>query len=530
MKRTRKMGRRAFLLTLGAAGAAAAGGYYVLSRRPARAPKIVWSGREILGGDPRFDVCVIGSGFAGAVVAGDLARAGFRVVMLESGTAPGGPVDPRLSDLERYEVTGSAEYPLITTRARAAGGTSHLWTGRCERLHPLDFEPNAYTPAGAPWPFRYEAIEPDYARAEETLRVRGGRLSRYSPPRSGGFPIRTPWWKTWGLNRMMREAGYELDESPTSRGEAGDSTLRVHRDLLPGFTSSPSGALVPLLTATRIVIDDKGSVSAVEARTLDGDVKRIRARACVVACGAVESARLLLLSRSERFPNGVGNHADLVGRYFTEHPNLSFDGDVPGMKPILPLEISRSHQVYETFKREGLGSALLMFQRSRRNGERLRIGATVEMRPVPENRVTLSDERKDAFGNQGAHLHFDFTPDDTRTMDRARETIRSIYEKLGAKNVREADRSWSHHHLGTTRMGANPEASVVDPDLRVHGVSNAYVLGSGVFVTGGASHPTLLITALAHRLGRHLGAKLRDPAWAGDVVEAGIRGRSGSRA
>ena len=114
MKRTQKIGRRTFLLTLGAASAAAAGGYYVLSRRPARAPKIVWSGREILDGDPRFDVCVIGSGFAGAVVAGDLARAGFRVVMLESGTAPGGPVDPRLSDLERYlEVSKARDRSVV---------------------------------------------------------------------------------------------------------------------------------------------------------------------------------------------------------------------------------------------------------------------------------------------------------------------------------------------------------------------------------------------------------------------------------
>ena len=511
-------GRRAFLLALGAASVAAAGGTYLWSRKPSRPAPVVWRPAATLDKDPQFDVCVIGSGFAGAVLARDLVDAGFRVVLLESGSVPGGPVEPRISELERYEVTGSTEYPLIATRARVAGGTSHLWTGRCERYHPLDFEPNAYTPAGAEWPIRYAEIESDYTRAETTLRVRGGRQSRFAPPRSGDFPTRTPWWKAWGLIRMMREAGVELDESPTSRGEAGDSTFRVHRDLLPAVTSSPLATMIPLLTVTRLEADETGRVTAVEARSLDGAVRRIRARAVIVACGAVESARLLLLSRSDRFPTGLGNAGNAVGRYFTEHPNLAFDGNVPGMKPILPLEICRSHQVYESFKREGYGSALLMFHRSRGSGERLRIGATIEMRPVPENRVTLAEDRKDAFGNPGARLQFDFGPDDVRTLERARGEIRSIYAKLGAKNVVEQDRTWSHHHLGTCRMGRDPGSSVVGADLRVHGTANAYVLGSGVFVTGGASHPTLLITALAHRLARHLAARLADPAWAGDEV------------
>ncbi len=509
MRLSGRITRRAFLVSLGGL-AAAVTSWGIARRKGERVPDgEIALGRADVGAEGPFDVCIIGSGFAGVVLGRDLVRSGLRTVILESGSARGGPIEPRLSRLEVYESTGNASYPLILTRARAVGGTSHLWTGRCDRLHPLDFEPNAYTPSGAAWPIRYAELEPYYERAERTLRVRGGRLSEFSPPRQRSFPISTPWWRTFGLNSMLAKIDVALDESPTSRGARGDATMRVDRDLLPELIRSSHAALAPLSTATRLVADETGRVTGVEAMRLDGSTGLVRAHTYILACGAVETARLLLLSRSPHFPDGVGNRSGLVGRGFTEHPNLTFHGRVPGMRALLPLEISRSHQFYEAFKREGFGSVLLVFERGRSSGNRLRIGATVEMRPSPENRVTLSEARRDAFRNPGASLHLDLSVDDNRTLDRARELIRSIYGKLGVRDFRERPLSWSHHHIGTCRMGDDPRTSVTDRNLRVHDSPNLYVVGSGVFVTGGASHPTLLITALAHRLAEHLRSELR---------------------
>jgi choline dehydrogenase-like flavoprotein len=246
-------------------------------------------------------------------------------------------------------------------------------------------------------------------------------------------------------------------------------------------------------------------------KNLDKTSFTVRARNYVVACGGVESPRLLLLSRSEHAPNGLGNQYDLVGRFFTEHPDLAFYGAVPGMLEFLPLEITRCHQYYELFKRKGLGSVLLVFSRSHDRRGVLGIGATIEMRPIETNRVTLSEDRRDLMGNPGAHLHLEFSAEDKRTLNLARCQIRSLYEQLGATGVTEEAITWSHHQMGTCRMGDDPRSSVVDRDLRLHGTSNLYVLGSSVFVTAGASHPTPLIVALAHRLAGHLTSKAPGP-------------------
>ncbi|HEX7077596.1 MAG TPA: GMC family oxidoreductase [Candidatus Eisenbacteria bacterium] len=505
----RRFSRRGFLVAM-AALAAGAGGWFLFGRKGTpRLPSLHLGDSHDLSGPEPYDVIIIGSGFAGTVLGRDLVQAGYRTLILESGMAPGGPIDGRVGGLEVYESEGDTEYPLASTRIRAVGGTSLMWTGRCDRLHPLDFERNAYTPAGAAWPIGYAEMDPYYTRAERTLNVRGGRLSAFSPPRKHGFPHQAEWWRVAGLNSMLGKIGVALDESPVSRGAEGDSTMRVQRDLLPAFTASPLGHLVPLITATRLLTDANGRVTGLETKNLDGQARVLRARAYVVACGGVESPRLLLLSRSERAPEGIGNQSGLVGRCFMEHPNVSFSGKVPGMWQLMPLEISRCHQYYESFKRDGLGSVLLVFKRTRQEPGWLDIGASIEMKSSGTNAVSLAPDRVDALGDPGTRLRFDFSEEDRKTLDRTRTLIRSLYQKLGARDVTEGALDWSHHHMGTCRMGDDPRTSVTDRDLRVHGLQNLYVLGSSVFVTAGASHPTPLIVALAHRLSDHLSSRLR---------------------
>ena len=137
------------------------------------------------------DVCIIGSGPAGAILACALVRHGIATLMVESGPARDAPRDPRVAELERYSTTGSLGYPLAATRFRGAGGTSNLWSGSCPRLHPIDFEPNAYTPAGAAWPLRYGDLEPYYLPAEVELSVQGVDNAPDAPPRTAPFPFAT---------------------------------------------------------------------------------------------------------------------------------------------------------------------------------------------------------------------------------------------------------------------------------------------------------------------------------------------------
>ncbi len=116
-----------------------------------------------------FDVCIIGSGFAGAILGESLVRRRIKTALLESGPDPRGTLDRRFSDLEVFRSSGPIEYPIASTRFRGLGGTSWLWGGFCTRLYPIDFEKNSYTPPGAQWPITYADLEPYYDQAEKAL-------------------------------------------------------------------------------------------------------------------------------------------------------------------------------------------------------------------------------------------------------------------------------------------------------------------------------------------------------------------------
>jgi choline dehydrogenase-like flavoprotein len=314
------------------------------------------------------------------------------------------------------------------------------------------------------------------------------------------------------LKSVLGEVGVIVDNSPVARGPGGDDYFRVARDLLPGLSTNGRGPIICRGTVTRLLADSAGNISGAEAQDLDGQRKTIQARVYVVACGGLETARLLLLSRCRFFPDGIGNGSGLVGKYFMEHLKITFQGIIPHR------EFSgsgRCHQFYERFKRQGLGSVILGFAGERRGAEKvLRISADIEMFPSMTNRAALAGDLQDCFGNSGLDLCLDLSDYDLRTVKEARALIQRIYADLGAVNVAavkgdQGEISWLYHHMGTCRMGENSNHSVAAPDLRVHDAPNLYLAGSSVFVTAGAANPTLTIVALSHRLADHLDAKLR---------------------
>lgn len=532
------MTRRSFLIGLGGTVASVGGVVgYVLRDKFDLATTQNWkdeSGSRGLNSSV-FDVCIIGSGPAGAVLGTALVERGIRTIIVESGPDLKNSIhDPRIGKLEVFRSSGALDYPVGASQIRAIGGTSNIWTGRCSRLHPSDFEENAYTPKNASWPITYAEIEPYYEQAERTLGVAGGKLSKYQAPRKSDLPLPAK-LDISGLKALLDGVGITVDDSPTSTRVNGSGPLRVAADLVPQFSASRHGTLVSGMTVTRLIPDTTGRIIEAEARSLDGNVNMIRARIFVVACGGIESARLLLLSRSPQFPNGIGNNHDRVGRCFMEHPNVTFSGKIRHTwNTISPdYELGRSHQFYDQFKRQGLGSVILVFIQSwvfpdelknwdfrsvagkisnmvgRITQAELRIGATIEMRPSDTNRVTLSSDLKDLFGNPGTDVSISYTDDEIKTLEGVRSLIRKIYADLGAEDVEEMRTSWSHHLMGTCRMGRDPTTSVVDRNLRVHDSPNLYVASSAVFVTGGAAHPTPAITALSHRLADHLIRRLQ---------------------
>ncbi len=481
--------------------------------------------------DERFDVCIAGSGPAGAILARELVRRGIKTLILEAGGVRDETFEGK--DLRfkgsRDALSQEISYPVDSTRYIAIGGTSNLWGGFCPRLHPLDFRGNSYSPRNEPWPVIYKELEPYYTRAEQELHVRGGDPSQYSPPRQKPYPLTLHADSGVGqLSEFLKKAGYVIEPPPLS--DWNGRPINVAESHLPSYRQSSLGKLVRDARVTRILPAGNGTISGFQVQSVDGMKKLISSRFYVLACGGIETPRLLSLSRSREFPRGIGNEYDLVGRHFMEHlqlgakgwkeegeresDNATFFDAAQGVEAI-------SWQFYEEFKSSGLGGIIMEFGMPKSGDGWLRLSPILEMEPSPWNRVVLDEERKDSFGNPTARVVLKVSERDAETIKRARTLMTNIFSDVGMRSIEMSGRiNMNHHHIGTCRMASDPRAGVVDGNLKVHGTDNLYVAGSASFVTSGASAPTLSIVALSLRLADHLVEKLQGAKTAGKLFTA----------
>ena len=255
------------------------------------------------------DVCIVGSGPAGSVIATELAKAGHTVAVLESG---GAEKSEEVQDLARGSVSGQPFDPPIKSRARTLGGTSHLWDNgvaggtlafRCGMLSPIDFEERAWVPYSG-WPITLAELSPYAERVKEICGFQGCGFEG-EPCATEEHPtlkldpdlVRTTVWR-YAYQRIFTE------EFPARLRESEQITTYLYADV------------------TELKTNEAGTaITTVEARTLRGNSLRVSCRIAILAAGGMENPRLLLLSRS-RHPQGIGNGRDLVGRFFMEHPYI----------------------------------------------------------------------------------------------------------------------------------------------------------------------------------------------------------------
>jgi len=249
------------------------------------------------------DVCVIGAGAAGITIAREFAGTRHSVVVLESG---GLDFEERVQDLY-VGANPRDDFSLSTSRIRMFGGTTAVWGGWCAPLDDLDFRQRDWVPESG-WPIDRSDLRACYARAQPVCQL--GRF-RYSVPE----------WPSLAAGALRLDPA-KLEHrmwqlSPPAR--FGD----VYREELD---RARNVRVLLNATATEVVTEENETAAErIEIASLDGRRACVRAKVYVVACGGIETPRLLLLSR--RFsPHGLGNHHDLVGRYFMEHPHPDAGG------------------------------------------------------------------------------------------------------------------------------------------------------------------------------------------------------------
>jgi choline dehydrogenase-like flavoprotein len=283
---------------------------------------------------------------------------------------------------------------------------------------------------------------------------------------------------------------------------------------------------------TEVELDDStGRVTGVRYVDKQGQHRFQRADAVAVAGYSIETPRLLLNSTSRRFPHGLANNNDQVGRCVMVQGAPQIAGRFPEelrMYKAPPPEIS-SEQFYETDETRGFargfsiqtvgplpidwarhvladghwGPALREYMRDYNHWYTL--GALSELLPLPENRVTLAHGTSDANGMPVARMDYSQCENDRKNIATAKRTLHEIFEAAGAQDILEIDRY--AHLVGGCRMGSDPERSVVDSDHRAWEVPNLFIADGSVMPTQGSANPALTIMALASRLADRLNLK-----------------------
>ncbi len=506
------------------------------------------------------DLVIVGAGAGGATLAQRLARRGWKVVVLEAGP---------FWDPDRDWVSDEAgSHGLYWTQERVIGGSDPVelgknnsghgvggsmihYAGYCPRFHPSDFEVRTRDGVAEDWPISYGDLKRHYEILELELPVAGeawpwGDPHRYphSPhPIAGGAEA------AW---RGARRLGIEVRVGPVgiTNGAFGNRPHCIYR----GFclqACKVNAKASPLVTHIPDAIEHGAEIRAdcmatqIEVDQASGRVTGVRyfhdgsehfqhADLVAVAGYSIETPRLLLNSTSRRYPNGLANDNDQVGRCVMVQGAPQIAGRFPDemrMYKAPPPEIS-SEQFYETDQTRGFargfsiqtvgplpidwarhvladghwGPALREYMRDYSHWYTL--GALSELLPLPENRVTLATGTTDAHGMPVARLDYSQCENDRNNIALAKRTLEDIFAAAGAQDTLAIDRY--AHLVGGCRMGADPDRSVVDSDHRAWTVPNLLIADGSVMPTQGSANPALTIMALASRLAERLGCKRLD--------------------
>jgi len=536
---------------------------------------------------PGFDAVVVGAGAGGAAAAWRMTQRGWRVLLLdagpafdpasdygldrpgwererfrhkpgslgETGFAPLQQLDPALADLRSWSLGQGPTNPGPRRavsgpgyhHVRGIGGSTLHFTGEAHRMHPEAMAMGTRFGVAADWPVRYAELEPYYLEVERLLGVAGPAEAR-DRWRSAPYPL--PAHPLARASRRLGEGaaalGLQWDANPRAalprpydgrpgcnycggcshgcplRDKGSADVTFVAKATASGRCEVRAGTT--LLRAIR----SGARVQAIEVADARGVRSRVPTRRLVLACGAVETPRLLLLDP------GLAGASGQVGRNFmesvswtsvgrAEEPLLSFGGlpadaiswqhnrpdAVPGVTGGFRLSAA-IHEADMVGPIAHAQRAVAGFGREHKRQVRRAVGSTVAARalgeslPNPGSRIDLDPARRDAFGRPLARIHSHV---DAMTVRRLRAMAAATRGLLRASRVAalvEEFGTYDHfsaaHVFGTCRMGDDPRRSVVDADLRLHGLDNAWICDASVFPSsGGGEAPSLTIQALALR-------------------------------
>lgn len=538
-----------------------------------------------------FDAIVVGSGISGGWAAKELCGKGLKVLMLERGGPmqhPGYPtstLDPwdfahrgRLTQEERakhhiqtrhYSIRednkhfyiNDIENPYTETkrfdwiRGDVVGGRSLLWARQCYRWSDLDFEANAKDGFGTDWPVRYKDIEPWYAYVEKFVGISGQSEgiphlpdSIFQPPMemncverdfkeklAAKFPDR---YLTIGrvanLTAPVKGRGMCQSRNLCHRGCPYGAYFSTNASTLPAAFATGNLTLRPHSLVNEVLFDEK-SQRAKGVEIIDTQTKEVitfDAKLIFINASTVATAFILLNSRSSRFPNGLGNDSDQVGRNLMDHHKQAgasamvegFESQYYFGRRPNALYLPRFRNVKDTrsdyvrgygyqggASRAGWNSHLVTdalgadLKEAAQNPGPWSISFTGfgECLPYSDNRVTLNTEKKDAWGRNTLTMDAEFKQNEKAMQRDMADTMGEMLEAVGYKNVSTfMNTSFpgnANHEMGTARMGRDPKTSVLNGFNQMHAVKNVFITDGSAMASTSCVNPSLTYMALTAR-------------------------------
>jgi choline dehydrogenase-like flavoprotein len=471
------------------------------------------------------------------------------------------------ADYSKNIVVDERDHPYTGTnyawvRARVLGGKTNIWGRLALRLSDYDFKGKTHDGYGEDWPISYKDIAPYYDKVDLYLGISGQKENLpHLPDSIFQRPVKLNYSEVklrQGLKKMNRmltpyRAGVTTDGVKHNKYRTrcygrGACTRRAGGCDIHAAFDSPTGLIYPAMdtgkltlrtnsTAYEVTVDKKtGKATGVAfIDTETGKTYEARAKAVVIAASTLESARLMLLSKSSIHPNGIGNSSGHVGHNFCEHvmgPGIAglvkdmvgkprtLDDGRPGSFYIPRFRnLSERHPEFiRGYGFEG-GSGTGMFpgnametpgfgasyKKTVRDyaGAFIEMGAFGEVLPRYENFMDIDPEVKDRWGVPVLRFHYKFGDNEKKMAKDMADTAREMFEAANIEvigvNREVLTEGWSIHELGTARMGSDPKTSVLNQFQQSHDVKNLFVVDGSSHVSASCQNPTWTIMALCWR-------------------------------
>jgi choline dehydrogenase-like flavoprotein len=498
-----------------------------------------------------YDICVVGSGPAGISVAKQLLDTDHRIAILESG---GLDPEAEYQELNEGKNSGSSFLSLDSSRLRCFGGAGKLWAGHCAPFKSTEFNKKPFIPLSG-WPISFSDLKTYYKQAAKML---GISYEKFYDKSFLGNTFTEKSFKEFNRDNSFISANVLQYSNVNNRDLAEkyrmDFEFSINTDVI--FHST--------VTQLNLTNNAKG-VDSVSIADLNANKAIIKAKIFVLACGALENPRILLMS-DKIYKKGIGNSNGFVGSCFMSHPGvggiaqvhktsseecISYDkknnsygvffeissnerskqeilrhsfGLTP-YKDLLDRHTYTSGKFFsegiKLFKNFNLISSIKKFvceikdlREQEYSPKNWSLGVGIEQPPRLSNNLKLHTT-KDDLGMPKINMHWDnIGKIEKDTIVKSVKIMARELGLLGTGKIKFTNALLSgesykiddpiNHHIGTTRMSDSSKTGVVDKNCKVFGISNLYIAGSSVFSTSSIVNPTYTIVALSLRLGKYI--------------------------